>query len=212
MSFNPQAAAIRDLANQEIINKYNDPYGSRAKDLIRKGGIGTTTKPTGYWIAAVGFFALIVLGVFLLFKSWQSSTHLGPLGIEKQEFITEESRNRYRSAIEQMGETIRVTETSAGVWQRTESVTGVRTLKLDKETSYYQYLGTDCTIWFRYNTNYELPCWQCWYLPISGDYGKYGWLECRDGKWYISDEDGEWIELPDRYDTNPLFYIQTGKR
>ena len=107
---------------------------------------------------------------------------------------------------------IRVTETSAGVWQRTESVTGVRTLKLDKETSYYQYSGTDCTIWFRYNTNYELPCWQCWYLPISGDYGKYGWLECRDGKWYISDEDGEWIELPDRYDTNPLFYIQTGKR
>lgn len=132
MSINPQAAAIRDLANYELNSKYNDPYGNRVKDLIRMGGIGTTTKPTGYWIAAVGFFALIVLGVFLLSKSGQSSTQQRPLGIEKQEFLSEESENRYRSAVEQMGETIHVTETRAGVWQRTESVTGVRTLKLDK--------------------------------------------------------------------------------
>ena len=211
MSINPQAAAIRDLANQEINNKYNDPYGNRAKDLIRMGGIGTTTRPTRYWIAAVGFFAFIVLGVIILSNSGRSSSRLRPLDMRKDPgFSAEESKNRYLSAVEQLGETIHVRETRAGVWQRTESVTGVRTLKLDKETNYYQYLSADCTIWFRYNTNRKNPCWQCWYLPVSGDYGIYGWMECRDGKWYIEDDDGEWIKLPDRYDTSPLFYIQTG--
>ena len=211
MSINPQTAAIWDLMNQEINNKYNDPYGNRAKDLIRMGGIGTTTRPTRYWIAAVGFFAFIVLGILILSNSGHLSSRLRPLDLWKDPGLSaEESQNRYLSAVEQLGETIRVTETRAGVWKITKSVTGGRSLKLDEESNYYQYLGADSAIWFRYNTSYKYPRWQCWYRPVSGDYGNYGWMECRDGKWYIEDDDGEWIKLPGRYDTSPLFYIQTG--
>ena len=208
MSFNPASLAIHDLMNQDA-SKIHDPNGNRAKDLIRNGGIGTSTKPGRYWITAVAFFLLIVLGVFLLSRAGSSS--MKPLGLEELK-ISKDSKNRYLSTVEQLGETIRLAETGSGVWQISRSATGTRSLKFDPATKYYKYTGADCTIWFRYNTNYKQPRWQCWYLPISGDYdSQYGWMELRDGSWYVESAGGKWIVLPDQYDTSSLFYIQVNE-
>ena len=163
---------------------------------------------------------LVDLGLFfgwsMLAGSISSSTNtsklISPLSYEKTGFITQDSKTRYLTAIDQMGETFRVTKTESGVWQitKSKSVTGTRSLKLDPATKYYQYTGPDCSIWFRYNTNYEQPHWQCWYPPISVDYdSQFGWMEYRDGSWYIEADAGKWIVLPEQYDTTYLFTIQT---
>ncbi|MCR5478119.1 MAG: hypothetical protein K6E92_10960 [Lachnospiraceae bacterium] len=66
---------------------------------------------------------------------------------------------------------------------------------------------TDC--WFWYNEDLSPGQWQYWYEGISSDYGDYGWMEYDDaeGKWYIEISDGQWIALPDRYDTSGLWHF-----
>lgn len=87
---------------------------------------------------------LVVLGLFfgwiMLADSISSSTNttklISPLSYEKTGFITQDSKTRYLTAIDQMGETFRVTKTESGVWQitKSQSVTGTRSLKLDPAT------------------------------------------------------------------------------
>lgn len=67
MSNNFNHCPIRDPMNQCACNSIRDPYGIDAQDLMRQGGIGTSTKPGRYWISAVVFFLLFILGIFLLF-------------------------------------------------------------------------------------------------------------------------------------------------
>lgn len=67
MSSYPNHCPIRDLMNQCACNSIRDPHDLDAKDPMRQGRIGTSTKPCKYWITAVVFFLLIILAVFLLF-------------------------------------------------------------------------------------------------------------------------------------------------
>ena len=63
----------------------------------------------------------------------------------------------------------------------------------------------DFYIWY----NDEFEQYQYWYEPISGDYGDYGWMEydTRNKHWYIEEEKGHWIMVPEKYDTSKLYYI-----
>ena len=71
--------------------------------------------------------------------------------------------------------------------------------------SWYDY-ESDCWLWF--NTDVEPPLWQYWYEGISSDYGDYGWMEHGDDGWYIERADGDWIPVPDHYNTEDLWYIE----
>ena len=65
---------------------------------------------------------------------------------------------------------------------------------------------TDCWLW--YNTDVEPPLWQYWYEGISSDFGDYGWMEHDSDGWFIEASYGNWIELPEEYDTGSLWYIE----
>lgn len=74
------------------------------------------------------------------------------------------------------------------------------------EASYYDP-DTDC--YFYYNDYVEPPIWQYWYGGISDQYGDYGIMEYDFDEecWYIETQDG-WIELPEEYSTDNLWYIE----
>lgn len=72
--------------------------------------------------------------------------------------------------------------------------------------SYYDQV-TDCYFW--YNDTIDHPSWQYWYESISSDFGDYGWMEYDEveQKWYIEVSDSQWSVLPEKYNTDDLWYI-----
>ncbi len=72
------------------------------------------------------------------------------------------------------------------------------------EDSYYDETS-DCWLW--YNTDVEPGVWQYWFEGISSDFGDYGWMEHDEDGWWIEESFGNWIQLPDSYDTDDLWYI-----
>ncbi|MBR5419858.1 MAG: hypothetical protein IK115_01775 [Lachnospiraceae bacterium] len=80
-----------------------------------------------------------------------------------------------------------------------------RTCYLDGEDWYDS--KTEC--WFWYNDETEPYQWQYWYEGISSDYGDYGWMEydMDQQKWYIEKAQGDWIVLPEKYDTSALWHF-----
>lgn len=110
------------------------------------------------------------------------------------------------SDLELFGREIHLTERVPGIWRITEDGGGKILVWDDGEQSYYD---EDSKLWLWYNTDVKPPLWQYWYEPISGDYGKYGWMEYRNETWYIESSQGRWIEVPEKYDTSPLWHIET---
>lgn len=103
------------------------------------------------------------------------------------------------------GYEIYLCETASGAYGITDLNSGTRTLVWDdSEESYYD---RDTELWAWYNTDVTPSLWQYWYEPISGDYGDYGWMEYEGGVWYIEANAGNWIPVPDRYDTSSLWHI-----
>ena len=83
-----------------------------------------------------------------------------------------------------------------------------RTCDWDDEFGCYYDPVTDCYFW--YNDTTKTHTWQYWYEGISSDYGDYGWMEwdAKEDSWIIEISDGEWIYLPDRYDTSYLWHVE----
>ena len=79
-------------------------------------------------------------------------------------------------------------------------------LRWDSDADSY-YDGSELWLW--YNTEVEPPLWQYWYEPISEYYGDYGWMEYEDGTWYVEADQGQWIDVPLRFDTSELWHIDT---
>ena len=75
----------------------------------------------------------------------------------------------------------------------------------DSDADSYYDKDSDCWIW--YNTDVEPAVWQYWYEGISSDFGDYGWMEHDEDGWFIEDSYDSWIELPDTYSTDELWYI-----
>ncbi len=82
-----------------------------------------------------------------------------------------------------------------------------KTLDWDEENDSYYDRDTDCWIWC--NTDVDPYVWQYWYEGISSDYGDYGWMEHYPDGWFIEAGDNHWVELPSRYDTAKLWYIDS---
>ena len=82
-----------------------------------------------------------------------------------------------------------------------------RTCKWDSEYESYYDEPTDCYFWK--NDTINPVQWQYWYEDISSDYGDYGWMEYDfdENRWYIEVSDGDWIRLPNRYDTTDLWHL-----
>ncbi|SCY36359.1 hypothetical protein SAMN02910292_01466 [Lachnospiraceae bacterium XBB2008] len=80
-----------------------------------------------------------------------------------------------------------------------------RTCYLDGEDWYDSQ--TEC--WFYYNDTVSPYQWQYWYEGISSDYGDYGWMEYDMGEdaWYIEADEGNWVHLPEDYDTSMLWHM-----
>ena len=79
-------------------------------------------------------------------------------------------------------------------------------LAWDDEFGSYYDADTECWVWF--NTDVDPAVWQYWYEGISSDYGDYGWMEHDSEGWWIEESAGNWIALPDKYDTSRLWYIE----
>ena len=78
----------------------------------------------------------------------------------------------------------------------------------DEEYECYYDEQTKCYFW--YNDTTRTHTWQYWYEDISSDFGDYGWMEwdSKEECWIIEKSDGEWIYLPDRYDTSYLWHVE----
>ena len=72
------------------------------------------------------------------------------------------------------------------------------------QDSYYDE-SSDCWLW--YNTDVEPAVWQYWVEGISSDFGDYGWMEHDEDGWWIEAAYGDWIQLPEEYSTDGLWYI-----
>ena len=83
---------------------------------------------------------------------------------------------------------------------------GDKTLIWDADADSYYDADTECWLW--YNADVEPAVWQYWYEGISSDYGDYGWMEHYDDGWFIEEDYGSWIPLPDTYDASRLWYIE----
>ena len=83
--------------------------------------------------------------------------------------------------------------------------TGDKKLVWDSDYDSWYDADTECWLW--YNTDVEPAVWQYWVDGISSDYEESGWMEHDAGGWYIEAYEGEWIELPESYDTSTLWYI-----
>lgn len=81
-----------------------------------------------------------------------------------------------------------------------------KTLTWDDEADSYYDAETDCWLW--YNTDVEPAVWQYWYEGISSEYGDYGWLEHYDDGWFIEEDYGNWVPLPEEFDDSGLWYIE----
>ena len=71
------------------------------------------------------------------------------------------------------------------------------------------WYDSDTQCWFWYNDEQSPYQWQYWYEGISSDYGDYGWMEydMDEKDWYVEVSDGNWIHLPDTYDTSKLWHM-----
>ena len=79
-------------------------------------------------------------------------------------------------------------------------------LTWDSDAESYYDAESGCWLW--YNIDVEPPLWQYWYEGISSDFGDYGWMEHDLSGWYIEQSEGNWISLPDQYDSGSLWYIE----
>ena len=116
------------------------------------------------------------------------------------------SEERKLSDLELFGREFHLAERVPGVWRITEDGGGKTLLWDDGEQSYYD---ADSELWLWYNTDVDPALWQYWYEPISGDYGKYGWMEYENETWFIETSQGNWIEVPEKYDVSALWHIET---
>ena len=87
----------------------------------------------------------------------------------------------------------------------TDVIRSDKILYYDRDADSYYDETTDCWAW--YNTDVEPAVWQFWVEGISSDYGDYGWMEHDPSGWFIEKSEGEWIPVPDQYDTTSLWWI-----
>ena len=109
------------------------------------------------------------------------------------------------SDLEIFGEVLYLKESEPGVYGFGEETDCDMVLYWEEENQ--SYYNSDFDLWVWYNTEVDPPLWQYWCDYISGDYGDYGWMEYEDGQWYVEADAGDWIPVPEEYDTSNLWHF-----
>ena len=104
-----------------------------------------------------------------------------------------------------VGSPVILEKTGQNRYSVSSAKTGDKKLVWDSDYDSWYDADTECWLW--YNTDVEPAVWQYWVDGISSDYEESGWMEHDAGGWYIEAYEGEWIELPESYDTSTLWYI-----
>ena len=81
-----------------------------------------------------------------------------------------------------------------------------KTLRWSQEDESFYDPEAECWLW--YNMDMDPPVWQYWVEGISSDYGDYGWMEHDESGWYIEVSHGDWIEVPLKYNTSNLWFVE----
>lgn len=111
-----------------------------------------------------------------------------------------------QSNVELFGLTLYLEETEPGVYRIGGREDYSRKLSWSyNDESYYD---SDSGMWLWYNTEVLPNLWQYWYEPISGDFGDCGWMEYEPSGWYIERSEGDWIPVPEEYDTSELWHME----
>ena len=106
-----------------------------------------------------------------------------------------------------LGKTVYLERQAGGAYRVvTDVVRANKILTYDRNADSYYDESANCWAW--YNTEVTPAVWQYWYEGISSDFGDYGWMEHDAKGWYIEKSNGNWIPVPDRYDTSKLWYIE----
>ena len=176
-----------------------DANGRAASDSEARAVQRTSRRHIGCLIALAIFLAI---GIISCVAADISDSSSGSGSGSGQIYVLNEDSN-----VDMFGETVLLTaDENGGYHIQNDSETADRIMIWDSsEDSYYEE-SSDCWLW--YNTEVDPPLWQYWYEGISSDYGDYGWMEYEDGSWYIEADRGEWIKLPERYDTSNLWHIE----
>lgn len=104
------------------------------------------------------------------------------------------------------GDTIYLVQTGENAYAISTDGSADKTLVWDADADSYVDEDEECWVW--YNKDVEPAVWQYWYEGISSDYGDYGWMEHYDDGWFIEEDEGHWIPLPEVYDDGRLWYIE----
>ncbi len=123
-------------------------------------------------------------------------------------FRTETPSQPYAPLVvtESIPDTLCLEKNADGSYHRvTDVLRADRILNYDANEESYRDESSDCWIW--YNTDVDPAVWQYWFEGISSDFGDYGWMEHDADGWWIEASAGNWVPLPERYDTGRLWYI-----
>ncbi len=172
-------ANLIETAGKVIQDKFDNSTVTEVKYVET---VGSKISRVFETIVQIGYFSFIGLIIIVM------------LGYFISEIINKGESKKNNTNIDLFGKTIHV-----------DSIN--RDLNWNEEYESYYDSVSDCYVW--YNTDVEPAVWQYWYEGISSDFGDYGWMEyeLEENQWYIEKSNGNWIELPEKYDTSRLRYI-----
>lgn len=199
------SGAVRDMVSEQTNRAMNGHGFPEAPKYAETDVVRPRSGPFQYVLAAVLLVAALLAGMYFLSRS--GNRRSTPKSWNFGKAVSIEDSERRDALVESLGKTIWLDETEPGVWLVVEPETGSKRITYDSTITYYHCVPD--RLWFWYDTEQTPNRWQCWYEPISADYGDYGWLECRGGIWYVEEDEGRWVRLPEKYDTAQLWSIQS---
>ena len=201
------SGAVRDMVSEQTNRAMNGHGFPEAPKYAETDVVRPRSGPFKYVLAAVLLVAALLAGLYFLSQSGDRRSC--PPSWKTGKELSMEDMERYESEIERLGKTIQLTEAEPGIWRITEDKSWNKRISYHDDLMFYSYYMPSDSLYFWYNTDLTPHRWLCWYAPISADYGDYGWMEYRDGLWYIEEDAGSWIRLPEKYDTDLLWSIES---
>ena len=172
-----------------------DGFGDDGPSAVYDANKQAKRKKRRFWIIVV-----VLLFLFLCWSAANSGTYSSPQSGYTQTLTALDPN------VEIFGETIFLRNVGGNAYEISDAASGSDKILTwsDQDESYYDQQA-DCYLW--YNVDLEPANWQYWYEGISSDYGDYGWMEHDLDGWFIETSRGNWIPLPDKYDSDALWYI-----
>ncbi len=195
-------------ANMRIVSfldEYTqDPHYTRATELKKSYKV-VGSIIAGILIAFLSPF-ILVMALFMAFERGNKNAQQ----INDNKYSSDNNTETV-SDTDIFGTTVYLKSTGNGEYEIVESADDYdKKMTWDYGYKSYYEKDSDCYLW--YNTDVSPNLWQYYYEGISSDYGDYGWMEYEPTGWYIEQSEGNWIELPDKYDDSNLWHIEIDEK